>query len=207
MNFISTLLLSFIIIFFAELGDKTQLIVLSLSTKSKIKNILLGIAFGTFMSHGLAIILGSKLGNLSNSNFSHWLTLLTYVSFILFGIVGFISMKKNHSKTLPNSNDYKSDLISKLINLKIHYTFIIFFCIFIGELGDKTFMSSIGLGIQYPKFKISLIIGSILGMVFSNMIAILFGRFISTKFKQQYIEIFSNVLFIGIGLVGLIFTY
>lgn len=127
MNFISTLLLSFIIIFFAELGDKTQLIVLSLSTKSKIKNILLGIAFGTFMSHGLAIILGSKLGNLSNSNFSHWLTLLTYVSFILFGIVGFISMKKNHSKTLPNSNDYKSDLISKLINLKIHYTFIIFF--------------------------------------------------------------------------------
>ena len=95
MNFISTLLLSFIIIFFAELGDKTQLIVLSLSTKSKIKNILLGIAFGTFMSHGLAIILGSKLGNLSNSNFSHWLTLLTYVSFILFGIVGFISMKKN----------------------------------------------------------------------------------------------------------------
>ena len=59
MNFISTLLLSFIIIFFAELGDKTQLIVLSLSTKSKIKNILLGIAFGTFMSHGLAIILGS----------------------------------------------------------------------------------------------------------------------------------------------------
>ena len=207
MNFISTLLLSFIIIFFAELGDKTQLIVLSLSTKSKIKNILLGIAFGTFMSHGLAIILGSKLGNLSNSNFSHWLTLLTYVSFILFGIVGFISMRKNHSKTLPNSNDYKSDLISKLINLKIHYTFIISFCIFIGELGDKTFMSSIGLGIQYPKFKISLIIGSILGMVFSNMIAILFGRFISTKFKQQYIEIFSNVLFIGIGLVGLIFTY
>lgn len=68
-------------------------------------------------------------------------------------------------------------------------------------------MSSIGLGIQYPKFKISLIIGSILGMVFSNMIAILFGRFISTKFKQQYIEIFSNVLFIGIGLAGLIFTY
>ena len=94
MNFLYPLILSFTIIFFAELGDKTQIMVLSFSTKSKIKNILLGIALGTFLSHGLAILLGSNLVSFSNQNFSYWLNIFTYFSFILFGIIGFISMKK-----------------------------------------------------------------------------------------------------------------
>ena len=205
MNFLYPLLLSFTIIFLAELGDKTQIMVLSFSTKSKIKNILLGIALGTFLSHGLAILLGSRLASISNSNFSYFLNLLTYISFILFGMIGFITMKKkSHSSDVGIDNS--TGLISKFSKLKINYIFTIAFCILVGELGDKTFLSSIGLGIQYPEYKISLIIGSILGMVCSNILAIIFGKFLSMKFNQSIIEIISNALFIIFGGAGLLLS-
>ena len=44
MNFLYPFFISFMLIFFSELGDKTQLLVLSFSTKGKTKNILLGVA-------------------------------------------------------------------------------------------------------------------------------------------------------------------
>ena len=197
------LLVSFTIIFFAELGDKTQIMVLSFSAKSKLKHILLGISLGTFLSHGLAILFGSQLGSIHNEYVSYYLNIFTYISFILFGMLGFISIKKQSSDSKEN---HKTSLISKLCKLKINYMFIIAFCIFIGELGDKTFLSSIGLGIQYPEYKVSLIIGSILGMVCSNLLAIIFGKLLSMKFHQNIIEIISNSLFIIFGIIGLIFN-
>ena len=203
MNVLYPLLLSFNIIFFAELGDKTQIMFLSFSTKSRMKHILLGIALGTFLSHGLAILFGSQLGSIHNENVSYYLNIFTYISFILFGILGFISMK---NPSLDNIENHKTGLISKLCNLKINYIFIIAFCILIGELGDKTFLSSIGLGIQYPEYKFSLIIGSILGMVCSNLLAIVFGKLLSMKFRQNIIEMISNSLFIAFGVIGLIFN-
>lgn len=203
MNVLYPLLLSFTIIFFAELGDKTQIMVLSFSTKSRMKYILLGIALGTFLSHGLAILFGSQLGSIHNENVSYYLNIFTYISFILFGILGFISMK---NPSLDNIENHKTGLISKLCNLKINFVFIIAFCILVGELGDKTFLSSIGLGIQYPEYKFSLIIGSILGMVCSNLLAIVFGKLLSMKFRQNIIEMISNSLFIAFGIIGLIFN-
>ena len=203
MNFLYTLLLSFAIIFFAELGDKTQIMVLSFSTKSKLRNILLGISLGTFLSHGFAIIFGSQLGSINNENVSYYLNIFTYISFILFGIWGFISIKIQSS---DNKEDTKTGLISKLCKLKMNYIFIIAFGIFIGELGDKTFLSSIGLGIQHPEFKLSLIIGSILGMISSNLLAIIFGKLISKRFHKNIIALVSNGLFIIFGLLGLIFN-
>ena len=203
MNGFYPLLLSFTIIFFAELGDKTQIMVLSFSTKSKMKHILLGISLGTFLSHGLAILFGSQLGSIHNEHVSCFLNVFTYISFILFGILGFISMK---IQSFDNKENHKTGLISKLCKLKLNYVFIIAFCIFIGELGDKTFLSSIGLGIQYPEYKVSLIIGSILGMVCSNLLAIIFGKLLSMKFHQNMIEILSNSLFIIFGIIGLVFS-
>lgn len=48
MEYIYPFLISFMLVFFSELGDKTQLLVLSFSAKSKAKNILLGVAIRYF---------------------------------------------------------------------------------------------------------------------------------------------------------------
>ena len=81
-------------IFFSELGDKTQLLVLSFSSKLKSYFILLGVALGSFLSHGIAILFGSLLGNLSNPLLHSIIKTLTYVSFLIFVILTFIEDNK-----------------------------------------------------------------------------------------------------------------
>ena len=194
MEFFYPFFISFCIIFFSELGDKTQLLVLSFSTQSKAKNILLGVAIGTFFSHGIAILFGSKLSYLSNSNFQTYLKTFTYISFIVLGIAGFIFKEKNNSKSSePN-------LLKKFSGFKLNYIIIVAISIMIGELGDKTLLASLGIGIQYPNYKLSLILGSITGMVLSNSVAIFFGKFITKYLNQNAMKFMSSILFIIFGL-------
>lgn len=197
MEYIYPFIISFMLVFFSELGDKTQLLVLSFSTKDKAKNILLGVALGTFCSHGLAILFGSTLGGLDNPYFSFYSKVLTYASFLLFGIIGFISKNKNDS-----TDNKRSSFIQKISNIKINYIFIVALCIIVGEIGDKTFLASLGLGLEYPNYKLSLILGSIFGMVLSDSIAIFFGKLLGNKLKPSIVEFVSNLIFIIFGLIG-----
>lgn len=116
MELIYPFLITFTLVFFSELGDKTQLLVLSFSTKNKTKNILLGVALGTFFSHGFAILFGSKIAYFSNDTFQFYLKLFTYLSFLLFGLIGFLPKHNHHPNELISS---KSNFLQKLCRFKI----------------------------------------------------------------------------------------
>lgn len=189
--------ISFIIIFLSEFCDKTQILMLSFASKSKLSNVLIGIAIGTFFSHGIAIIFGSSIGVLQNEQILNILKILTYITFIVIGVIGLVPNSHDNSDT-------ENKFIKKISNLSINYIFIIAITIFLGELGDKTFLSSIGLGLKYPNYKLSLITGSVLGMVVSNFVAIIFGRFLERFISEKYVTYASNLIFIIFGIIGLI---
>lgn len=203
MEYIYPFIISFILIFFSELGDKTQILVLSFSTKNRALYILMGVALGTLLSHGLAIIFGSRLSCIGNDSFIFYLKVLTYITFLFFGIIGFIKQKEPASNDNSLETDSKFHIIKFLNSLFKNCIFIVATAIAIGELGDKTFLSSIGLGIQYPLSKFPLICGSICGMVLSDSIAIFFGKWIGTKISTNTIEFLSNLIFILFGALGI----
>ena len=203
MQYLYPFIVSFIFIFISELGDKTQILVLSFSTKSKTVNILLGVTLGTLFSHGLAIIFGSQFSIISNDSFIYHLKILTYFTFFVLGIFGFIKMKTVNSVTPNEEIGSKCHIINRLSSLTKNCVLVVASAIAIGELGDKTFLASIGLGIQYPLYKISRICGSVCGMVFSNFIAIFLGKWLSSKISISAIEILSNIIFILFGILGL----
>lgn len=198
MDFVYPFFITFIFIFLSELGDKTQLLVLSFSTKGKASFILLGVAIGTFFSHGLAILFGSQIASFQDDTFQFYLTLFTYLSFLLFGLWGFYSSHKDN-----NSNEHNLSFLQRFPFFNVHYVFVVAFSIIAGELGDKTFLASLGVGLQYPDAKISLILGSISGMVASNSIAIFFGKFLENKLKPDLMQTLSNIIFILFGVFGL----
>ena len=194
MLFLYALFVAFLLVFFSELGDKTQLIVLSFSTKLKASTILIGVALGSFFSHGIAILFGSFLGNVDNEAVHQVLEFISYSSFIILGILSFLPSKEE-----GNSNN---GFIEKLAGFKINYIFVIALAIAFGELGDKTFLASIGLGINYPDYRIWLVLGAILGMLASDFAAILLGKFLSKKIPEKTIARFSGILFIIFGIIG-----
>lgn len=195
LEFIYPFFISFILVFISELGDKTQLIALSFSSKLKFYIIILGLALGSFFSHGIAILFGSFLGNVENTIFQNILKIITYTSFIIFGIIT-IKQKNSDENILSKNNS--------IMKKNISYILFIAFSIAIGELGDKTFLASIGLGIQYPCFKIMLICGAIFGMIVSDSIAIIFGKFLSKKVTDNIINLCSGLLFLIFGFIGFI---
>ncbi|MCI8383596.1 MAG: TMEM165/GDT1 family protein [Clostridia bacterium] len=198
-------LITFTLVFFSELGDKTQLLVLSFSTKNRIKYILLGVAIGTFLSHGFAILFGSNVAYFSSDSFQFYLKVFTYTSFVLFGIWGFLpkNVCSNPSKASNNHKlSHKSNFLQKFCSLKLNCVFMVAFCILVGEIGDKTFLASLSLGFEYPHSKFPLILGSVCGMVLSNLIAIVCGRLIGTHLKQGFIDVVSNISFIVFGILG-----
>ncbi len=196
MLFFYTLFIAFLLVFFSELGDKTQLIVLSFSAKLKATTILLGVALGSLFSHGIAILFGSFLGNLNNDFIHNILEFISYSSFIILGILSFLSAKEESS----DSNGF----ISKISNFKINYIFVIAIAIAFGEIGDKTFLASLGLGINYPDDRLWLVIGAVLGMIASNLVAVILGKFLSKKIPEKTISRFSGILFILFGIIGFI---
>ena len=194
--------IAFALVFVTELGDKTQLLMISFANKAAPFKILLGVAIGSFFSHGIAILFGSSLNFFNNYIIQHTLKIFTYLSFILVGLYSFLP-----KKILLSMNDSKKEnIIVKLFNMKINYTFIVALSIIIGEIGDKTFLASIGLGIQYPSLKFSLIIGAILGMVVCDALAIFFGKFLSKHISEESMKKLSGILFIIFGIIGFIFN-
>lgn len=200
MDILYTFFIAFALIFLAELGDKTQLLILSISSKNKVHNILLGIAIGSLLSHGIAITFGSSLGSLENEPLLFMLKSITYLTFLLLGIIGFLPNNKT-------STERENKLLKKISKSSLNNIFIIALCIIIGEIGDKTFLASIGLGVEYPNYKISLITGAVLGMVLSNSIAIIFGKFLEKHFSEKIIETLSNIIFIVFGIIGIIMLF
>lgn len=197
-NLIYPFFVSFFLVFISELGDKTQLLVLSFSNKLKSTSILLGVAIGTFFSHGIAILFGSSISMFKNELFHNILEILTCLSFLLFGFLSFLPQKNE------NTTSQKNTFIKKIANSKLSYIIIIALCIMLGELGDKTFIASFGLGISYPSYKLSLIIGSILGMVASNSIAIIFSKVLNNYISESVFKKISGILFILFGVFSLL---
>ena len=78
------------------------------------------------------------------------------------------------------------------------------FSIAIGELGDKTFLASIGLGVQYPSYKFLLILGAVAAMMASDLIAIAFGKVLSKRISDKTMQTFSGILFLIFGFIGLL---
>lgn len=135
-------IIAFTLVFVSELGDKTQLLALSFSSKLKATTILLGVALGSLFSHGVAILFGSFLGNIENPIFQLIVKIITYLSFIVFGVITLKSNNKEES----------SDNSKNFFHSNLRYILFIAFSIAVGELGDKTFLASIGLRNTISKF-------------------------------------------------------
>lgn len=172
--------LSMGMIFAAELGDKTQLVALCLASRYKAKVVLAGIFVATLVVHVISVALGGGVGKLMPEA---WINLVAGLAFVGFGLwtLRGDSMDDEECNRLQGRSPF----------MLVATTF------FLAELGDKTMISTVTLATKYAVIPVWL--GSTIGMVLSDGLAIIVGQILGAKLPERAVKIGAAVIFFGFG--------
>ncbi|MDR2427169.1 MAG: TMEM165/GDT1 family protein [Endomicrobium sp.] len=179
-----SLLISFFLIFIAEMGDKTQLMALAFTVRFNALQVILAISAATILNNLIAVTAGSLLSGVFSLSI---IKIIAYVLFILFGfwtLYGNVEEKESKGKK---------------IFINPFFTVAAFF--FISEFGDKTQIAAMTLTMNYlaPFYVLA---GASAGMICANLIAIAIGVFLGKKVSAETMRWVSALLFIFFGLAG-----
>jgi len=169
----------------AELGDKSQISIFLLSSKTK-KHIylLIGVILAFLIVDGVAILLGSWITDVVS------ISLLKIFSGIVFIILGVLTLRYNEEKN-GNKLYSKNSFLSGFV------------LIFITEWGDKTQIAS---GLFATKYNaLMVLIGTVVALTLVSVMAIYLGKFISNKVDRNVMTKIAGTIFILIGISFIIF--
>lgn len=170
----------------AEMGDKTQLLVMLLATRYKKPFlILLGVCIATILSHTMAGLMGKWLGNSLHEFVLHIILAISY-------LIAFIWL------LLPEQPEHENTYFS---SSNVLLTTIIAF--FVAELGDKTQIVTAILAAQFNTI-LPIILGTTIGMLLANVPAVFFGHHVTRYVPIKLIKIISASLFLMLGIFELI---
>lgn len=178
---------SLFMVFIAEMGDKTQLVALCLASRFNAKVVLAGILTATLAVHIISVLIGGSVGKFLPEA---WIKIAAGLAFIGFGLWTL------NGDTL--SEDECSNLKGKSPFWLVTTTF------FLAELGDKTMLSTVSLATNPAYNLVAVWIGSSMGMVLSDGLAILVGQLLGKNLPEKGIKIGAAVIFFAFGILSLI---
>ena len=182
-GFLVATAVSFAVIFVAELGDKSQLMALTFATRFRPSPALIGITVATPVVHLASVAVGYGLGATLPTG---WIALIAGLAFLAFGAWTLRGDK------LTDDEKTKAERSTGSAILAVGGAF------FLAELGDKTMLATITLATQYGWF--GTWIGSTVGMVAADALAILVGRLLGRHLPEKAIKYGAAALFAIFGI-------
>lgn len=170
------------LIFIAELGDKTQLLVISLASKYKPAVVLLGIFCSTLILFLLASLIGTVIGDFIPLKY---IKVIVSIAFIAFGV--WTLLEKDEVE--------KSRSIGKFGPF---LTIALFF--FAAEMGDKTQLATLSLASESRNHILQVWLGATVGMVIADGLAVFVGAILHKKVSKKLIRIIAGIIFITYGI-------
>ena len=205
----------FWVLFLAELGDKTQLIIFNLVIELEEKPYKIGI--GATIGFAVIITIGIIFGSLITQFIP--ISIIAILSGIVFIIIGILDIRnlKGLYRDMHKSSD-KEDT-SEPENIPEQETeksymekfnknpFLAgFISIFIMELGDKSQILTISFASLYS-LPIEVWLGSFMALAILAWIGVLFGAIIVKYLLKFYIKIIAIIVFISIGVLILLSNF
>ena len=181
----SASLQSFFLVAASEMGDKTQLLALILTSRfRKPWAIMAGILCATLLNHGLASYAGVYLAALVPPAYLRWGLALVFFAFALWILV-------------PD----KDDGLGKPTRFGAFLTTLVTF--FLAEMGDKTQLATVALGAQFNA-PVAVTIGTTAGMLAADGLAVFFGEALTKRISMTWIRYAAALLFALFGLLILL---
>lgn len=174
--------------FIAEVGDKTQLMLIALTSKYKLRDIILGTATAILVLNGLAVL----AGGLVSEFIPDWLIkTIAALSFLYFA-----------TSTVTGDDDDEEEEGGKS---KIKFAPLAVFCtFFVAELGDKTQLTAITFGANEGMSVAFIVwIGCSLGLFAADILGMLVGYLLKSKTPDGLLNTLAFVIFSVFGVYTL----
>jgi putative Ca2+/H+ antiporter (TMEM165/GDT1 family) len=180
---VQALIVSFIAVAIAEIGDKTQLLSLTLAAKYRRPwPICIGIFLATLANHALAGEVGALLAHWISPRALQWAVAISFVAMAGWALI-------------PDKAD--AEAATKHSGHGLVVATIITF--FLAEMGDKTQIATVALAAQYrPLWQV--VAGTTLGMMAANVPVVWLGARFASRIPLRMARTSAAVLFLGLGL-------
>lgn len=172
-------------VFLAEMADKTQLMMMALTNRYRIKTVLCGMVIGVFFISGLSVLVGDVIGDFIPM---YPIKCIAAVMFLLFGFLNLRYQKKEEKEK----------------HIPIHFPIVsISLTFMLAELGDKTQLATVALAADHMGDHIPIFIGASLGLILANILGMFAGKLIFSHFKEDSVKVISSFFFFLFGSVTL----
>lgn len=179
-------LLSTAVIFIAELGDKSQLMAMTFATRYRMRDVLIGITAATAIVHLASVGIGALIGD-AFADSQDTIAIIAGIAFL-----GFAAWTLRGDEL----SEEEADKARKSTGWAILAVGVAFF---LAELGDKTMLATITLATQ--EGWLGTWIGSTLGMVAADALAIVVGAMLGKHLPEKVIKYGAAALFAIFGLL------
>lgn len=173
--------------FIAEMGDKTQLMLVAMTSKFKLKDILLGTGVAILVLNGLAVLAGGLVSTVVPT----WLIrLIAGAAFLFFA-----------ATTLKGGDDEEENVKDR----KIKFAPLSVFCtFFVAELGDKTQLTAITFGANEGLSAAVVVwLACSLGLFAADVIGLLIGYLLKSKAPEGILNTVAFFIFSIFGILTL----
>jgi putative Ca2+/H+ antiporter (TMEM165/GDT1 family) len=177
---------SFGLIFFAELGDKSQLVALWFATRYRWWLVIAAVSVATLVVHLGTTAIGASAEALLPEPAILLIVGLTFYFFAAWGLRG--DTLDEVERTTPRTMLGAFTLVTTAF--------------FLSELGDKTQLATISLGGNEDDF-VGVWLGSTAGMVAADALAILAGVVLGRRLPERTMAMVAAVLFAVFGTVAI----
>ncbi|MBR5390305.1 MAG: TMEM165/GDT1 family protein [Clostridia bacterium] len=174
--------------FIAEMGDKTQLMLIAMTSRYKLRDIILGTAAAILVLNGLAVLAGSLLSEL----IPLWLMRLIAAAAFLF-----FAWSEFRGKEEADEEQVKEK--------KLRFAAAsVFFTFFLAELGDKTQLTAVTFAANEGLSRAVIVwLACSAGLFAADLAGMAAGMLLKNKLPEGAIHGLAFVLFAFFGLVTL----
>lgn len=174
--------------FIAEMGDKTQLMLIALTSKYRLRDIILGTGVAILVLNGIAVLAGGLVSRFVPDWLIKMIAALAFLYFAISTIVG--------DKGEEEENAGKSKI--KFAPLAVFCTF------FVAELGDKTQLTAITFGANEGMSAAFIVwIACSLGLFAADVIGMLIGYLLKSKTPDGLLNTLAFIIFSVFGVFTL----
>ena len=175
---------SFILIAAAEIGDKSQLVCMTLASRHRASPVLLGAITAFTFLNVLAVIFGSAIA----SWFPDYIVSATVA--LLFAAFGIHSLR-------VEDDDEEDDVVEKSGHSIFFTTFLL---ITVAEFGDKTQLAVVAL--SSTSLPIAVWIGASSALAFTSALGVLAGRTVLQKCPLTLLHKISGAIFLILAILA-----